>query len=177
MHLRLSTFCAILAGSFKSISKKKQNNMPVLPTKSTAISDLVLACSCIWSLYSIYGGLPSIGLKSRDGGMASNNLGSVWFALTLAASTIGAFRFRKPNLYIAHIETSLIQIHFEMLIVKRQYFDRLAPIHDLLSWLVLVIGLPCLASQFYVNAGLPVLGNLHLLFMLPPILSWLGRDQ
>lgn len=69
--------------------------MPVFPSKSTAISDLVLACSCVWSLYSIYGGMPSIGLKPRDGGMASNNLASVWFALTLAASLLGAFRFRK----------------------------------------------------------------------------------
>lgn len=60
--------------------------------------------------------------------------------------------------------------------MKRQFFDRLAPIHDLLSWLVLVIGLPCLASQFYMNAGLPVLGNLHLLLMLPPILSWRQRS-
>jgi hypothetical protein len=131
--------------------------MPLFPSKSTAVSDLVLGSSCIWALYSLYGGSPAVNLKTRittDGGMASNNLASVWFALTLAASILGAFRF-----------------------MKREYFDRLAPIHDLLSWLVLVIGLPCLASQFYLNAGLPVLANLHLLLILPPILSWLGKDQ
>jgi hypothetical protein len=72
--------------------------MPLFPSKSTAVSDLVLGCSCIWALYSLYGGSPAVNLKTRittDGGMASNNLASVWFALTLAASTLGAFRFSK----------------------------------------------------------------------------------
>ncbi|XP_046632628.1 uncharacterized protein LOC124312170 isoform X1 [Daphnia pulicaria] len=131
--------------------------MPLFPAKSTAVSDLVLGCSCIWALYSLHAGTPAINLKTRihsDGGMASNNLASVWFALTLAASTLGAFRF-----------------------MKREFFDRLAPFHDLLSWLVLVIGLPCLASQFYLDAGLPIIGNLHLLLILPPVLSWLGKDH
>lgn len=70
--------------------------MSLLPSKSTAISDAVLGGSCIWALYSIYQGDPYTA-KGRltDGGMASNNLASVWFVLTLAASAIGGFRFRK----------------------------------------------------------------------------------
>lgn len=155
--------------------------MPLLPSKSTAISDAVLGASCIWALYSIFQGDTYTGNKGRlsDVGMASNNLATVWFALTLAASTIGGFRFRKSFQSSSIIILYIIILIISTLLstVKKDYFDRLAPLHDLLSWLVLVIGLPCLASQFYLNSGLPVLANLHLMLMLPPILSWLGKDR
>ena len=71
--------------------------MPLLPSKSTVISDMVLATSCLWALYSLHGTQPG-GQKQRlptDLGMASNNLATVWFALILVSSSIGAFRFCK----------------------------------------------------------------------------------
>lgn len=70
--------------------------MPLLPSKSTVISDVVLGASCIWALYSLLGGVQPSGKKMQtDLGMASNNLATVWFALTLISSCIGALRFRK----------------------------------------------------------------------------------
>lgn len=88
--------------------------MPLFPSKSTAVSDLVLGSSCIWALYSLYGGSPAVNLKTRittDGGMASNNLASVWFALTLAASILGAVRFCKSTfLFYSRVNINNIKI-------------------------------------------------------------------
>ncbi|KAI9555562.1 hypothetical protein GHT06_018077 [Daphnia sinensis] len=100
--------------------------MPVFPSKSTAISDLVLACSCIWSLYSIYGGMPSIGLKPRDGGMAANNLASVWFALTLAASLLGAFRFPETNKVTGYLALASMFSMTGCAVYSRNYYQLLA---------------------------------------------------
>lgn len=67
--------------------------------------------------------------------------------------------------------------HVSFLAVRREYFERLAPIHDLLSWLVLVVGLPCLTAQFYANSDQSTIGNLHLMLLLPPVFSWLGKNR
>jgi hypothetical protein len=130
--------------------------MALFPATSTAISDAVLALSCIWAFSSL-DGFPWDLLKDKNGGTESANvstyLAKVWFALTLAASCVGTVRFGRSSL-----------------------FNQLGTWHEMLSWFVLVIGLPCLVAQYYINAGFPVLGNLHILLMLPPTFSWLGRN-
>jgi len=129
--------------------------MALLPSKSTIVSDLVLGVTCLWALYTLQGGTPS-GLKGGGEKTDShkNNLAKIWFVLMLTSSAVGAFRF-----------------------VKRGLFDQLAPSHDLVSWLVIVIGLPCLVAQFYLNSNLNTAGNLHLLLILPPVLSWLAKNE
>lgn len=66
--------------------------MPLVPSKTTAISDAILAASCIWGLYALQG--------------TGNHLAKIWFSLTLVASGIGFVRFCKstdPNSLIRYI--------------------------------------------------------------------------
>jgi len=122
--------------------------MPLFPAKSTSFSDAILGLSCVWAFVTLEG-MP---WRWNDDSDVYTSMAKVYFATTLAAAFVGIFRFGSS-----------------------EFFRQLATLHETLSWLALIIGLPCLVSQFYLNCGLEFLGNLHLLLMLPPIFSYLGR--
>lgn len=124
--------------------------MPLYPAKSTSFSDAVLGISCVWAIVTL-GGIP---WDWSDAVNVPTSLAKVYFATTLAAALVGIFRFGST-----------------------EFFRQLATLHETLSWLALVVGFPCLVSQFFINYGLEFLGNLHLLLMLPPIVSSFGRNS
>lgn len=67
--------------------------MPLYPSKSTAVSDLVLGLTCVWALYTLQGGT-STGLKRGVTSNANrNNLAKLWFGLVLLSAVVGGFRF------------------------------------------------------------------------------------
>jgi len=124
--------------------------MPLYPAKSTSFSDAILGISCVWAFVTL-GGIP---WDWSDTANMNTSLAKVYFATTLVASFVGVFRFGSV-----------------------QFFRQLATLHETLSWFALVVGLPCLVSQFFINSGIEFLGNLQLLLMLPPIFSWFGRNS
>ena len=69
----------------------------MFPRKSTAISDIVLALTCIYALVVL--------LQQGD---ANNNkiFGVIWFTLALASTVIGGFRYGifHLNLYIFYFQ-------------------------------------------------------------------------
>lgn len=54
--------------------------MPLLPSKSTALSDLVLGATCVWALYALQGGT-STGLTGIKKCGSENYLAKLWFGM------------------------------------------------------------------------------------------------
>jgi hypothetical protein len=57
------------------------------------------------------------------------------------------------------------------------FFQQLGSSHAFFSWLVLAVGLPCLTAQFYLNSQFTVPAQLHLMLILPPVLSCFSKSQ
>ncbi|XP_023329665.1 uncharacterized protein LOC111702261 [Eurytemora carolleeae] len=113
---------------------------------STAVSDAVLAATCVYGLGSM---AHAHWLNFRKFFL----FGYIWFGFCLFASCLGVLRFGQKNLSVS---------------VKNA--------HVLISWVAGAVGLPNLLAQFYTYTfNKPEIGNLHLMTCGIPILAYFSR--